>query len=222
MPSFSHPYLIVPASPQTRMSEQQCPLCRSDSYLNPNIRILVSPCFHRLCEQCVYKLFAHGHAPCPTCQTPLRRINFIASSFEDLGVEREVRIRRLLNAAFARKPDEFGTMQEYNDYLEAFEDTVSELLEAESETSVKGRIAQIKAEDSILNPAARSKKHRIAAPAQTTRKRPRADVSREPGPARPRITRAVSIPAAVMTPCDASGLTRSDILDRIISSLFGC
>jgi hypothetical protein len=77
----------------------QCPVCKSDRYLNPNLRLLVSPCYHRMifmislkgmCTTCIDRLFTSGPAPCPICKQSLRKSNFIAQTFEDLSVEREV------------------------------------------------------------------------------------------------------------------------------------
>lgn len=133
------------------MPDLSCPVCKSDSYLNPNIKILVSPCFHRLCEQCVYRIFSHGYAPCPQCQTPLRRINYISSTFEDIEVEREIKIRKLLHRNFERKEAEFKDTVEYNDYLEEFENLVFKLLDLKNENQIREIIQEIKSSQSILN-----------------------------------------------------------------------
>lgn len=134
------------------MNEQKCPVCKSDSYLNPNIKMYVSPCFHKICESCLYKLFQHGHAPCPECGNMLRKINFISSTFEDLEVEREIKLRKLLNRHFLRSEDEFESEQMYNDYLEEYENTLFELMELRDENQCRDRINQIKLSKSILLP----------------------------------------------------------------------
>ncbi|KAL0947350.1 hypothetical protein HGRIS_013467 [Hohenbuehelia grisea] len=113
--------------------EDQCPVCKSDRYLNPKLRILVSSCYHKMfvplvstaqlsvrdafilpefscplavvlvltaynyrCESCIDRLFTLGPAPCPApgCTKILRKLAFIPQTFEDLGVEKEVAIRR--------------------------------------------------------------------------------------------------------------------------------
>lgn len=208
------------------MSEQQCPLCKSDSYLNPNIKMLVSPCFHRLCEQCVYRLFAHGYAPCPECQAPLRRINFITSTFEDVEVEREIRIRKVLSSHFSRREEEFKTILDYHDYLEAFEDAVFELLALKNEALVKEKIAQIKLQsNNILNPTQISTEPQQPRIRQEQVKKVRlAKALRRIAvgalPIRPRITKDVSIPPELPQPYAPGGLTRSTIIGYIIESLF--
>ncbi|CEI87603.1 Putative CDK-activating kinase assembly factor MAT1 [Rhizopus microsporus] len=74
--------------------DAQCPVCKSDKYLTPNLKLLVSPCFHKMCESCIDRLFSHGPAPCPICQQILRKNQFMSQIFEDLAVEKEVRIRK--------------------------------------------------------------------------------------------------------------------------------
>lgn len=207
------------------MAEQQCPLCKSDSYLNPNIKILISPCFHKLCEQCVYKLFAHGQAPCPECQTPLRRINFITSTFEDVEVEREIRIRRMLSVHFTRPQGEFDDVQGYNDYLEAFENLVFSLAMLRTETHIKEQIAQIRGSESILNPAVAVKKQVARGAPEEDAKKPRTDeriwgVFYDTAPQRPAITKEAAIPPGIMTPLECGGLSREAVVRFIVDSLF--
>lgn len=144
------------------MSERQCPVCKSDMYLNPDIVIYISPCFHKVCESCMYRIFSKGQAPCPECGTMLRKINYITPTFEDIQVERECKIRRTLLRAFRREESEFhGDETRYNEYLETFEALVFELLELKNESLVRDRIRRIQdmGDTLILNPeAARSTK----------------------------------------------------------------
>jgi CDK-activating kinase assembly factor MAT1 len=146
---------------ESPMSDQQCPICKSDAYLNPDIAIYVSPCFHRLCESCIYRIFSQGQAPCPECGTLLRKINYIAPTFEDIQVERECKIRKTMHKAFGRSLEEFSGSTEYNDYLEEFENLVYELLELKGMVQVKERIREMQAlgSESLLN-----SKHKKAAP----------------------------------------------------------
>lgn len=79
--------------------DETCPVCRGSRYLHPKMVLLVSPCYHRLCETCINRLFLHGNAPCPLCGTVLRKGNFVQATFEDLRVEKEVRIRKVVQKA---------------------------------------------------------------------------------------------------------------------------
>lgn len=141
------------------MSELQCPVCKNDSYLNPGIKMYVSPCFHKICESCLYKHFQQGYAPCPECGTLLRRINFISSTFEDVEVEREIKMRKLMNRYFNRQLDDFESEREYNDYLEEYENQLFELLEFETEAQAKDKINLIRNSESILNSISMDKKY---------------------------------------------------------------
>lgn len=132
------------------MAELICPVCKADSYLNPAIKIYISPCFHKICESCLYKIFQQGHAPCPECGTILRRINFITSTFEDIEVEKELKMRKLMNRHFHRELADFNDVVSYNDYLEEYENVLFELLEHKNENIVKERINEIKATNPIL------------------------------------------------------------------------
>lgn len=76
--------------------DDACPVCKSDRYLNPRLRLLVSQCYHKMCESCIDRLFTLGPAPCPVCQKTLRKLAFMPQTFEDLTVEREVAVRRRL------------------------------------------------------------------------------------------------------------------------------
>ncbi|KAH9410547.1 putative RING domain-containing protein [Ordospora pajunii] len=137
------------------MEDRRCPVCRSDVYLNPDIVLYVSPCFHKMCESCIFRIFSKGQAPCPECGTMLRKVNYIKPTFEDIAVEKECKIRRALQRAFLRDEDEFhGDAEKYNDYLEAFEELVFEVLGFKSEMLVKDRIKEIQTMGSncILNP----------------------------------------------------------------------
>lgn len=74
-----------------------CPVCKSSRYLNPNMRFLINPeCYHKMCESCVDRIFSSGPASCPVagCRKTLRKNRFRQQTFEDIGVEREVDIRR--------------------------------------------------------------------------------------------------------------------------------
>ena len=76
--------------------DDQCPVCKSDRYLNPRLRLLVSQCYHKMCESCIDRLFTLGPAPCPVCGKVLRKLAFMHQTFEDLTVEKEVAVRRRL------------------------------------------------------------------------------------------------------------------------------
>ncbi|KAF7682893.1 RNA polymerase II transcription factor B subunit 3 [Astathelohania contejeani] len=122
------------------MTDLQCPLCKSDSYINPSIKLYVSPCYHKMCETCLARIFSNGQAPCPECGVLLRKINYIFQTFEDITVERECKIRKTINRVCNRSATDFPTEDAYNDYLEAYEDLVDELMEYKNEKLINERI----------------------------------------------------------------------------------
>lgn len=78
-----------------------CPVCKSNKYLNKDLRFLVNPeCYHKMCESCVDRIFSQGPAPCPIarCARTLRKQRFRRPKFEDLAIEREVDIRRRIDS----------------------------------------------------------------------------------------------------------------------------
>lgn len=134
------------------MSDLVCPVCKCDSYFNPNIKIYTSPCFHRICVTCLYRIFQQGYSPCPECGTLLRRINYISSTFEDIEVEKELKFRKLMNNYFYRNEDEFEDEIEYNNYLEEYENALFNLLDLNHENLVKERINILRSTSGILIP----------------------------------------------------------------------
>lgn len=105
----------------------ECPVCKSDRYLNPSMSLLVSPCYHRVCNHCVERLFAHGSAKCPVCSTILCLSNWVVPRFDDLRVERECRVRKRIAEVFNKREEDFETLRDYNDYLEEVEEIVFNL-----------------------------------------------------------------------------------------------
>ena len=108
-----------------------CPVCKSSRYLNSNLRFLVNPeCYHKMCESCVDRIFSHGPAQCPIpgCRRTLRKHRFREQTFEDIQVEREVDIRKRVQAVFNRREDEFESVRDYNDYLNDVEDITFNLV----------------------------------------------------------------------------------------------
>ncbi|KAF9281236.1 TFIIH/NER complex subunit [Mortierella alpina] len=105
-----------------------CPVCQTDRYLNPQMKLKVGPCYHKMCESCIERLFAFGPAPCPTCRQTLRKAAFSEQTFEDLSVEKEVRIRKQMSSKFNKRREDFKSLKDYNDYLETVEDLTFKLV----------------------------------------------------------------------------------------------
>lgn len=87
------PRVQLPSDPSRRIidyssSDDKCPQCKTDRYLNPKLRLLVSPCYHKLCESCLDRIFSLGPAPCPECGQTCRKNQFGIQTFQDLQVEK--------------------------------------------------------------------------------------------------------------------------------------
>ncbi|KAJ8517320.1 hypothetical protein ONZ45_g5498 [Pleurotus djamor] len=143
--------------PSGRVSEfssmdDQCPVCKSDRYLNPKLRLLVSTCYHKMCESCIDRLFTLGPAPCPApnCTKVLRKLAFMPQTFEDLGVEKEVAIRRRVAKEFNKRRDDFIDLRAYNDYLEEVEDITFNLIHEIDIPQTEARILKYREENAAL------------------------------------------------------------------------
>lgn len=112
-------------------NRDMCPICKTDRYLSPDVKFLVNPeCYHKICESCVDRIFSLGPAQCPYkgCDKILRKNKFKTQIFDDVGVEKEVDIRKRVFNVFNKKLEDFdGNIDEYNKYLEEVEDIVFNL-----------------------------------------------------------------------------------------------
>ncbi|OQS54802.1 TFB3 [Ecytonucleospora hepatopenaei] len=124
-------------------SEIKCPVCKNDSFLTPNLQLYTSPCFHKICKQCLNELFSVGYAPCPQCGTQLRKVNFISNNFEDIMVEHEINIRKQLLRIY-KKQENPKDIVRYNDWLECFENIVEEMLVLKDEGEIHQFILNLK------------------------------------------------------------------------------
>ncbi|KAI1138126.1 CDK-activating kinase assembly factor [Hypoxylon sp. FL0543] len=120
------------AAPATEVPDKFCPVCRRQKYLNPDLSFLINPeCYHPMCTGCVENIFGKGPAQCPYpgCTKTLRQRGFHPAFFRDLTVEREVDVRRRVQAVFNMAQDDFETLRDYNDYLQQVEDLTFDLVQ---------------------------------------------------------------------------------------------
>ncbi|GES62409.1 CDK-activating kinase assembly factor MAT1 [Aspergillus terreus] len=111
--------------------DEVCPVCKSSRYLNPDMRFLINPeCYHKMCESCVDRIFSSGPANCPVagCHKTLRKNRFRKQTFEDIGVEREVDIRRRVMQILNRREEEFDSKRAWDDFLEQREEIIANLV----------------------------------------------------------------------------------------------
>ncbi|KAI8608325.1 CDK-activating kinase assembly factor MAT1-domain-containing protein [Chytriomyces sp. MP71] len=155
--------------PQTQASPEgdECPVCKSTRYMKPHLRLLVSLCYHKMCEDCINRLFLAGAAPCPICKTSLRKSNFVAQTFEDLRVEKEVHFRRKVGKFFNKRIEDFGGDEKaYDDYLEEVEDILFNLANDVDVQATTERVEKWRQENKTLitqNSARQQKEDRVIA-----------------------------------------------------------
>ncbi|KAL7620784.1 TFIIH/NER complex subunit [Parahypoxylon ruwenzoriense] len=113
------------ADPASTIPDEFCPVCKRMRYLNRDMEFLINPeCYHPMCSSCVNNIFGKGPAQCPyaSCTKTLRQRGFRSSFFGDLTVEREVDVRRRVQAVFNMTQNDFVSLRLYNDYLQQVED----------------------------------------------------------------------------------------------------
>ncbi|KAJ1725670.1 TFIIH/NER complex subunit [Coemansia erecta] len=140
--------------------EDSCPQCQRMRYFNERMMLLVGPCYHRMCELCLDNTFSAGPAPCPECQRILRKNEFYQPIFEDLTVEREVRVRARMAAAYNKRQEDFKSLKDYNDYLEMVEDLTMKLLYEEDIDQTDSIIEKYKRENNAQIERNMSKRQR--------------------------------------------------------------
>ncbi|KAI1374205.1 CDK-activating kinase assembly factor [Hypoxylon crocopeplum] len=119
------------AAPATAIPDANCPVCKRVRYLNKEMEFRINPeCYHPMCSNCVENIFGKGPAQCPyaTCNKTLRQRGFRSAFFDDLTIEREVDMRRRVQAVFNMTQDDFTDARAYNDYLQQVEDLTFDLV----------------------------------------------------------------------------------------------
>jgi CDK-activating kinase assembly factor MAT1 len=80
----------------------QCPVCKGDQTTNPHMQFKINvACYHRICESCIdrhYKDSGSKNCPVYGCDKILWKRDWRKQTFEDLRVEREVEIRKRVEA----------------------------------------------------------------------------------------------------------------------------
>ncbi|VDN53645.1 unnamed protein product [Dracunculus medinensis] len=128
---------------------RECPKCKTSDYNNPSFVMLINECGHPLCRNCVNNLFARNSAACPRCGKILLKKGFWEQTFSS-KLEKELNIRKRLKKIFNLKRDDFGTLREYNDYLERIEIFVFNLVDGINVTETEAEINRFKNENASL------------------------------------------------------------------------
>ncbi|KAL6892565.1 kinase [Trichoderma longibrachiatum] len=134
----SSAFVSAPLPPADQ--DEICPVCKTTRYFNKDMEFRVNTeCYHRMCKTCVERIFKDGPNQCPyaECHKTLRLRGFKTAFFGDLGVEREVDIRRRVAAVFNKAEDDFESLDAYNDYLYMVECLTDDLVNGGDEARKK-------------------------------------------------------------------------------------
>uniref|UniRef100_A0A0N5A2H8 RING-type domain-containing protein n=1 Tax=Parastrongyloides trichosuri TaxID=131310 RepID=A0A0N5A2H8_PARTI len=104
-----------------------CSNCKSQSDLNPSMKIMINKCGHPICNYCVETIWARNSAQCRDCDKILKKHEFWEQQFDDPIIEKENYFRKRVKKVYNLKRDCFKSLEEYNDYLEKIEDLVYNL-----------------------------------------------------------------------------------------------
>eukprot|EP00835_Amoeboradix_gromovi_P005279 NODE_482_length_7826_cov_0.560114.p3 type:complete len:287 gc:universal NODE_482_length_7826_cov_0.560114:2913-3773(+) len=106
-----------------------CCSCHADRFINPEIELLLSTCFHLICTKCIDRLFVMGRqTQCPECNSNIKRHLFQVQLFEDISIEKDLKIRKRIEGIYNRREEDFDSLSSYNDYIENREQLVFNLL----------------------------------------------------------------------------------------------
>ncbi|PTB68715.1 kinase [Trichoderma citrinoviride] len=134
----SSAFVSAPLPPADQ--DEICPVCKTTRYFNKDMEFRINTeCYHRMCKTCVERIFKDGPNQCPyaECHKTLRLRGFKTAFFGDLGVEREVDIRRRVAAVFNKAEDDFESLDAYNDYLYMVECLTDDLVNGNDEARKK-------------------------------------------------------------------------------------
>ncbi|KAI8654733.1 RNA polymerase II transcription factor B subunit 3 [Fusarium keratoplasticum] len=171
----------APAPPD---QDETCPVCKTTRYFNRDMEFRINPeCYHRMCKTCVERIFKDGPNQCPYagCHKTLRLRGFKTAFFADLGVEREVDIRRRVAAVFNKVEEDFETLEDYNEYLEMVECLTSDIVSGNEEAKRKAEAqlseweakhkADIERNRRLARESDEARQRRLAAEAEEARQR---------------------------------------------------
>ncbi|KAL7949623.1 kinase [Trichoderma barbatum] len=134
-------FISAPLPPADQ--DEACPVCKTTRYFNKDMEFRINTeCYHRMCKTCVERIFKDGPNQCPYagCHKTLRLRGFKTAFFGDLGVEREVDIRRRVAAVFNKAEDDFENLDAFNDYLYMVECLTDDLVNGTDDARKKAEV----------------------------------------------------------------------------------
>ena len=125
-----------------------------DRFINPGINLLMSTCFHLMCTDCMDRLFIVGRqTQCPQCQSVIKKHLFQLQLFEDISIEKDLKIRKRIEGIYNRRVEDFDNLLDYNNYIERKEQLIINLLTNEDvrNTEIEIKKYEIENKEEIRN-----------------------------------------------------------------------
>ncbi|ORZ36248.1 CDK-activating kinase assembly factor MAT1-domain-containing protein [Catenaria anguillulae PL171] len=104
-----------------------CHSCHFNRTIAQDRKVLVTLCFHKICQLCLGRILRSGKGVCPKCGREIRQSDVQAQKFEDLFVDREVRVRKRMLRVFNKIAADFPNQRAFDDYLEMVEEVIFNL-----------------------------------------------------------------------------------------------
>mmetsp|Transcript_2058 Transcript_2058/g.2909 ORF Transcript_2058/g.2909 Transcript_2058/m.2909 type:complete len:296 (-) Transcript_2058:307-1194(-) len=89
-------------------------------------------CGHQFCSTCVERELSRRKVfPCPTCETPVKRVTLSTRTLDDVQCEKDTSWRRRVLKVYNKVESDFASLLEYNNYLEEVEDIIFSIVNEE-------------------------------------------------------------------------------------------
>jgi len=130
------------------VKDDECPLCKSQVYLNPSMKMVQAICGHKFCETCINRSFLGNlQIQCPICKQTLKKGNFLVNKVDvDSDYETDMKVRATILTIFNKRREDFKDLKGYNDYLEEVEDIIYNLANEIDRTTTENKIKQYREE----------------------------------------------------------------------------
>ena len=89
-------------------------------------------CGHQFCTNCVERELSRRKTfPCPICNVLVKRVTLSSRTLDDVQCEKDTSWRRRILKVYNKAESDFGTLLEYNNYLEEVEDIIYSIVNEE-------------------------------------------------------------------------------------------
>ena len=136
------------------MNSALCCSCHADRFINPEIELLMSTCFHLMCTKCIDRIFVVGRqTQCPQCHQVIKKHLFQLQLFEDISIEKDLKIRKRVDSIYNQRQEDFDKLDDFNNYIEHKEELIMNLLAGTEIAKTEKEIKQYELEnrEAILN-----------------------------------------------------------------------